>query len=162
MSGIILASAPSRADVRQRVIDIAAAAPNGVIASLSLRGECAIEADNLPALVGVAVYGAPTREMTNTNRRLVTVSYGLLVLFAGICSASDEDQQAALDVAWALLDELPDWFAKHPRLQLNDSGLPGVYGTGHMADQNAPQVRKWSGSDYAAALYSLPVTTNRG
>jgi hypothetical protein len=126
--------------------------------------DCALTLTDLPALAGISI-GEATREQNSTGNRRITREYEFLVLFYKLCDASMAEQEAALNVGWAKVDELPDYFASRAvdRLKFSDSGLRGLapQPLSHMADSSI-NPRDWLGETYSATTYTLPIVTLRG
>lgn len=154
---------PAPKIVRERILAIAV--QSGIVVSASDGTECHYDEAELPALV-IAPRGAPSREYTSREKRLVTREYQALFLVKEICNDNEAEQLAALDAVWDIIEDLPDYFADFaPQLQLKDinnlpHGLPGVWNVEHVRD-DGPQFTSWGDSIYACASYIFPVTTNR-
>lgn len=183
MSGVILTTAPTPADVRYRLLQICAAfavarptllktvifdtsaqlVAAGSPASGKVSTECKLTAADLPALVAITSTGVPLVERTATRQSLETRNYLLLVLMAEIASNSLADQITALAVLWAKLSELPDYFSSQPldRLRFGGDVLKGLRGVGRMTDSGTEDPIIWQGMTYSHAVYTLPVITER-
>lgn len=164
MGGIIISSAVTPKEVRERLLamfEVCIETKPGVLKSIILDEKCPLEGEYAPILIGISVRGSPEREQNSLNKRLVTRIYEMRVLFHQLESASLEHQNVALDEALMRLDELPDWLAQFPRLELHRAPLHGVHSTGHLADIDGAQLHLWASKEWSGATYELPVTTLR-
>lgn len=155
-----MANAPTPKEVRERIAAIAA--ESGLVQTVIVGqpAEYKLTQDELPALV-VTIRASVEREFNSQHKRLVTREYQALLLVELMSKDDQATEFAALENVWQLLDSLPDYFAEHaPRLELNHAPLAGVHSTGHMSDGGAI-FTPWNGDTFAAAVYTLPVITNR-
>jgi hypothetical protein len=159
MPGIVLPHSITPKEVRERLMAIADAAPDEIVNLVTDQIDCPIATTDLPALL-ITGGGAPTRVVVSKQQRQVTRTYGFRYLVYELCNDSEAEQLAAIDATLALLDELPDWFAKAPRLELDKAALNGVHSTGHLADDGFNFIH-WAKKDYGGVDYRLEVTTNR-
>lgn len=167
MGGVVIPSAPTPKEVRQRIIDICTAitqTTSGILKRVELGEECALPEGLLPALIGVST-GAVTHTQTASDSIKVTRNFTLLVLFREVKSTSVRDQLEGLDGFWDKAEELSDWLSVNAaRLKLigTDNGMRGVFEVGRMTDEaDAPTFMPWYGKEYAAIRYTLPVTVTK-
>jgi hypothetical protein len=162
MGGIVLPASPTPAEIRLRLFEVAESAPDSVIQTVITDPNCALTEYDLPALRGVSIRGITDTTLNGSKIPLITRTYELWVLFALRCSGSEADQLAALDVAWAKLDELPDFFQTHaPRLEVSKQAFGGIHKTTRMTDRDGAEWQKWFNQTYSAVTYRIDVTTNR-
>ena len=119
--------------------------------------DCPFDNASMPALVEITTVGTVQAEGGGTGQIHITRNYLLLVLFYQMCDASVGEQVAALDAAWAKIDELPDYFRS--TAVSNHTGLKGS-AFDYMTDGGV-EISTWNGGTYSSVIYTLPVTATR-
>lgn len=163
MPGKVLTVTPTPKDIKDRLLalfTLLTETEPDVLGSIDLDGECAIDDDYLPVLIGLMARGVIGVEKRGTQITGITQNYQFRVLYAKVESASLSDQLAAAEIAEARMLDIPGWLARYPLLQANAKGMSGVRIAGFAANDNGAEVQPWRGADWSCVTYLMPVTVN--
>ncbi len=152
-------TAPTAQEQRERIEAIITTHLSATITTVHDGPECPIAAADLPLAV-VLARGA-TRIQTSREGHFATRAFDVIVLVTELCDDSVEEQRRVFDATEALIDILPDYFARYaPRLELNKTSLNGVWELGGITD-DGPEFRQWGGLTYGAITHRIPITSKR-
>lgn len=162
-------AAPTPTEVRTRIEQILTIV-EGITTVLD-GTEAAVPASDLPAVL--VFTGPATRERESRDQRYTTRSYQIVLLVeridkdrrdathSGESKNTIQQQQTALIAAEGWLDVVPDFLNRYAlRLELDNVPLDGVRSTGEITD-SGPELYQWADGVFAAAIWALPVTTQR-